>query len=306
MFFENLEQAAPTFEAFLETLDRGEDPDSPYSLALSGLTTCSNLEFPMVDLRQLPDLPSLYDQIAENWIANLPAKVSNLARLSKFKLGRKVAVELYLSSIAISLEKRASTVSQVGLPGDHDFSTMEGVHGKSPGSQEAGRGLPTPSMTPSLRSFGSSESVEDQAISRLRRYVVSIKSPDHHQSSQLLSRWPPRPNADPALYLWGAAASTSALGENEDEEDYQKKRNIARRHKRMQNVLDSEKSNAREVVPPEQPFSSGNHSDIAHKTFSSQAMEDIPMTQPDRGAFGSRIAQQTKKKQKQKRRAAGF
>jgi RNA polymerase I-specific transcription initiation factor RRN6 len=50
---------------------------------------------------------------------------------------------------------------------------------------------------------------------------------------------------------------------------------------------------------------SGSQPEVTHNGFSSQTVEDIPMTQPDRGAFGSRSIQKSKKKPK-KHRTAGF
>merc|ERR1711939_1233848 len=52
-------------------------------------------------------------------------------------------------------------------------------------------------------------------------------------------------------------------------------------------------------------LTAGSQPEIIEKMFSSQPVNEVPMTQPDRGAYGSRSVQQAKKKVK-KARTAGF
>jgi RNA polymerase I-specific transcription initiation factor RRN6 len=322
-FTEDLEQGAPVLRNFLESLKLNEEPDSSSSLVLSNLTLCPGIGFQTLRDSQLPDLLKVYDQVAENWISNLPLRVSGLTRLAKFKIARKVAVELCLSSIGISLCNKSSQVptaleldaeelpalnrsvitSREGSPAVRSSQILSGA------LDERAFGLPTPAQTPSLYSqshASASEYAEDPAISRLRQYAVSIKAKPDLGSSKILFHWPQAPGVDPATYSWGETQKKAAADESGEETDHGKRREAARRKRTTERFLSRESTAAVESYsqPTLTPFRS--QPDVGQYPASSQTIaDDVPMTQPDRGAFGSRSAQQGKQKQK-KKRTAGF
>jgi len=173
--------------------------------------------------------------------------------------------------------------------------------------------LPTPAQTPSLHFHGSihslHESTEDAAISRLRQYAVSIQCVQSLRpvKSALLSHWPSSPGVDPVQYSWEAKRDAPAANkqlESGGEKDFLSRRE-ARRHRKTERFLRRERASAAEAAsqPVLSPF--GSQPEVAHHSISSQIVDDLPMTQPDRGAFGSRSGLQSTKKQK-RRRAAGF
>jgi RNA polymerase I-specific transcription initiation factor RRN6 len=247
-------------------------------------------------------------------MASLPLQVSNLARLSKFKVARKVAVELYLSLMAVSIRNRSSQMGEapsiaggVDLPPysedpkDSDFLTSSQMAMSSP--PEAGFSLPTPSRTPSVYSYVSndtSELTEDPLISRLRQYAVSIKSRLDLGEPALLSQWPSAPGVDPAQYSWRSMAD-----EGEDEFDSRRRRDEARRRRRTEKFLSRERTKESQASSQPTAIRSGSQPELGQHAASSQSVSNVPMTQPDRGAFGARSSKLGKKKQG-KRRAAGF
>ncbi|KAG0646323.1 PITH domain-containing [Hyphodiscus hymeniophilus] len=309
-FAEDLEQGAPILRMFLESLGDLEEPDAPSTLVLSNLTLCPGIDFHTLEESSLPDLLKVYEQTAQNWIASLPLRVPGMTRLAKFKVARKLAVELYLSSIGISLRDKASEVPSFPVPDDGEAagllqtSSVTSRQGSPalfssqlppssfPGS---GFGLPTPEQTPSLYSHSlasGSDISEDPAISRLRQYTVSIKSKPDLGVSKMLSHWPVAPGVDPATYSYELTRKKDATYENGEENSW-KKRNLARRKKRTERFLSRHGTAPAEISSQSQPRFApfGSQPDVAHLGFSSQTVENVPMTQPDRGAFGSRTAQ---------------
>lgn len=251
----------------------------------------------------------------------MPRKVSGPARHSKFKIIRQVAVELSLGSLTISIQDKATNLK--ALPREHPDSDLElplqllenddgTTRESSPAfysSQvkempERGQDfrLPTPARTPSIYSHttSASEVKEDPAISRLRQYALSIKSKPDLGKISFLSRWPLIPGADPATYSYDAIQKAAAAEESGSESERQRGREEARRRKRTEKFL--QQSAARVVEPSSQPmaFRPSSEPSVSHPSL---MVNDLPMTQPDRGAFGSRSVQKSKK---QKKRTAGF
>ena len=323
---ENLDQVASSIREFLDDLELDGGPATTSTLVLSDLTACPTIDFPTVADSGSLDLMKIYDKLVEHWMASLPIKVSNLARGAKFKIIRQLAVEFLLSSIAISVQNKPSVLppalpetghGSLTLPvlddgrttrqssPAHLFSSQMSVdHG---GSSDFRLPTPAPTQTPSEYSHATSasEPTEDPTISRLRQYAVSIKSRPDFGQSRLLSHWPSTPGIDPASYSWEATQKTAASGEV-GEENYRNRREEARRRRRTEKFLKQERARAAETASQQSSVvPSGSQPAVAHHGFSSQTVDEMPTTPPDRDAFGSRPVQRVKKKPK-KQRTAGF
>lgn len=267
---------------------------------------------------RLPDFLKVIDQLTEIWTANLPLNVPNQTRLAKFKVICNVAFDLYLSSIAVSLERKSSRITEahavqdesLGLPSSYSTPVLQSPSlrfyplNAGPSSQPT-PGLITPRRTPSLQSHPSPESTsksgDDAAISRLRQYAISVEA---HElaGSELLAQWPLSPGRDPGGYSWEAAQSASKIGVKEHNARLQKEE--TRRRQQTQKLL--KQATATAATQERTPF--GTQPVVSSHVFSSQAAseprDDIPMTQPDRGRFYSRPT--SKVNQGQKKRKAGF
>lgn len=292
-------------------LQESQNVQEAFDLILSDLTLRPRIGLAALEGSKLSGLLKVYDQVGDHWIASLPLKASNLARLSKFKIARKVAVELCLSSIAVSIRKRPQTRETLSTGGGIDLPLYEEPHdSQSLTSQvatsllpEIRLSLPTPSRTPSVYSHMSndtSEPGEDPSTTRLRQYAVSIRSLPDLGESALLSQWPSVPGVDPGRYSWRSNAD-----EGVDQVDSRKHREEARRRRRVEKFLDRERM--KESQGSSQPIviRSGSQPELGQPATSSQSVTEVSMTQPDRGAFGTRSTKPGKKKQG-KRRAAGF
>lgn len=322
-FAEDLEQGAPILRTFLQSLKEDEESESSFTLVVSNLTLCPGISFQTLEASTLPDLLKVYDEVAKSWVANLPHQVSGLTRLAKFKIARKVAVELCLSSIGISLRNKASEVPEALAASSEQrvllnkpvvasrASSPAIISSENPPSSMPGSvfGLPTPSQTPSIYSqshASTSEFAEDSAISRLRQYAVSIKSKPDIGSSTILSHWPSTPGADPATFSYAAKQRSAVVKESGEGDSHSSRREQARSKRRTERFLSRESTAVAEPSssqPTSMPFG-GSQPEVARHVYSSQTgVDDVPMTQPDRGTFGSRTMQ---KKKRKKQRAAGF
>lgn len=282
-----------------------------------------------------PDLLEIYDLIIENWVGSLPITVSNKARGAKFKIIRRMAVELCLSSVAVSLrgslllpasedrDSRSERPLGVQKITGNDVEPDSSKYLQLPlrtvnhngASSTGGLESPPSAQTYSYGSLASApKTVEDPAIMRLRSYAVSIKSkPDLPvESSTLLSHWPVSPQADPAQYIWKPGGKAFSTTEEEvlDESD---SRSESQSRARQKFESSSSRSpgrspgrspsiSAKSISQSSRPF--GSQREETLNIFSSQTVDDLPMTQPDRGTFGSRSAQQSSKKKK--RVSSGF
>lgn len=321
MFSKDLEQV--NLDDFWDEILNEDDINTPFTLVLSNLSLSADSKALLSDDPKLPNFIHVYDRLVGQWIQSLPREISNQARLSIFNITRKVAVELCLSSIAVSFcdrtadrEKVNTEVEEVVLPTSETKEGYKEASQSIPSSQitaeslhDARFGLPTPAQTPSLHSGGSitsAEPGEDPAVLRLRQYAISMDSPQEANQLILLSRWPSTPGENPANFSWKPAVQTSTA---DDEADYRReqrrRREETRRRRRTEKFLNEDIGGG--FGPASQPaplVSYGSHPDIARHAPSSQVIDEFPMTQPGRGMFGSRSAEVTKKKQR--RRNAGF
>lgn len=315
---EELEQAGPVIEKYLENFQAEHDPNSSHDLVLSNLTLCPGVIFSPGKDAMLSTLLEVYDRIGDLWLTSLPIQVSNLSRLTKFKSARKIATELYLASVAVSLREKGSHViesdntemSTISLPILSKANEMSQSESAQYASSQIGQisSPPTPTQTPTLlseESAPSTEATRDSAILRLRQYAVSIVQPPRMGSSSLLSLWPSSPGQDPASYSWKADHHSANDEGDQGGEAHRRRREESRRQKRTEKFLSRGTVIGSEVVsqPPSAPF--GSQPMVALHTTGSQAVNELPMTQPDRGLFGSRFVQAGNKRLT-KRRAAGF
>lgn len=310
---------SPILEVFFEMFRAHQDSDSTQDFVLSDLTSCPGVKFHTNENRPSLNLLQVYDRIGDHWLASLPLEVSNITRLAKFKAARKLAVELYLSSVAVSIRDKSSHMEEPVVDESGTMSLRPVLNNDSATlgygssqmteveSQEPASSLPNPARSPNLQSSelaASREPLIDPAILRLRQYAVSIAQPSGIGSSALLFLWPSSPGADPSNYTWKSGPSGNDGGADERYE-HKRRRDESRRRKKTAKFLSGgipirPEASSQPAFPP-----FGSQPEIPHQTSSSQVINEQPMTQPDRGLFGSRSLISKNKKPK-KRRAAGF
>ncbi|KAM3074231.1 hypothetical protein ACMFMF_006252 [Clarireedia jacksonii] len=323
---DDLDQAAKTFNEFIDYIHEENRDDSPLKLHLSKLLYGSGIEiFEEEALQTYPDLLKMYDQLIDIWVTNLPHKTPGTVRLKKARQIQSIAMELCLSSLAISLRNEAVEPTVLEHAEDYLGRASKDIdeisRASSPpffSSQLPAQGtgdlhfsLPTPERTPSIYSHTSAATTDlvgDPTLSRLRQYAVSIAS-DIEVSpakSSIIAQWPSVPGIDPATYSWEEIQKAAAAAASADEDNRSRKERH-RRRRRTERFLNSER--ASEAPYSSQPVSHPLGSQpVVQNIYSSQPVNEMPMTQPDRGAFGGRPASAAApgKNKPKKRRAAGF
>jgi RNA polymerase I-specific transcription initiation factor RRN6 len=257
-------------------------------------------------------------------MTSLPPNVSNFARVARYRVVRQLAIDVCLSSVGISIENKLVSASRppqeeeearVSLP-IHErgnrfsrdssptffSSQLAAISGREPDHR-----LPTPAKTPSLYSHATSTSdfKEDSSITRLRQYAPFGKARPDLSMPSLCSHWPSEPGSDPAQYSYQEAQKAVAAAESGNESEHRNRKEEARRRRRTQKFFRQERSRAVEAAAQSMFMPSGSQPAASRHFASSQTADDLPMTQPELGTFGSRVAQEGKKKSK-KPRAAGF
>lgn len=271
--------------------------------------------------KAMPDLSDVYDKLIDLWVSYLPSKIPGLARLAKERLVRSVAAELCFSSLAVSMRDKSVVRTKPMEPREGTdfvlpvrtkpdlFEQIDKTPAQTPSSVPISS-LPTPAATPSLPSGGNAsfgECAEDEAIMRLRGFVLSISSqpPLSAPRSAILSHWPSAPGADPSKYSWEASCKADTEGDDLDSDENEalnRQRDQGRRDRRTEKFLKRHRVNTIDTASQPMPtVSFGSQPELSQHTLSSQPT-DLPMTQPDRGAFGSRLGQKAFKK----RRTVGF
>ncbi|RFU34167.1 hypothetical protein B7463_g2105, partial [Scytalidium lignicola] len=327
-FTDDLSQASDILRDFSQTLLAEQSPAVTTKLILSDLRSGSLSHLlSLKDPDTWPDLLRIYDLIIDNWVSCLPRSVSNKARGVKFRIIRRMTAELCLSSVAVSLH-------QILLPSatqDHDnnglqtLDIQDRVDNDSSPNQSHSLQLPLRTVNQSNPSLVSNtglspnnssysygtlasapEAIEDPSITRLRSYVVSIKPSQDliAEKSTLLSHWPASPQADPTHFMWKADISASSPTEEENQEESDSRSQASSRaRRRFEDHLSRTPSRSRESTSQlSRQF--GSQREETLNIFSSQTMDNFPMSQPDRGAFGSRSARPSSKKKKKV--ASGF
>jgi RNA polymerase I-specific transcription initiation factor RRN6 len=317
-FSEDFNDATNILHQFLQSL-QGDDREDQLCFKVSSLYSVLPDISLVDDTITLPSFLAIYDHLVDTWMASLPLETSVPTRLSKYRAVRQMAIELGFSSIACSLRNKAFETPEALNDENTDdgrvWSRLEGTPVSNARtlyppersfepSQDPYAGLPTPNRTPSLYSHmtdtSASEVTEDPATSRLRQYAISIKPRPDPGKSKTLSQWVTGMN--PAKYSW-EAVNKAAEEESADEGGRRKRREEARHRKLTAKFLSRERLKATtvELQPSFPPM--GSQPEPSHRAFSSQPIDEVPMTQPDRGIFGSRAVQKPKKA---KHRNAGF
>ncbi len=321
-----LDEAASALQEYIGNLVNGiEMPGGPCTLTLFSLAACPGSNDLIQEGANHADLLTIHERLVSYWMSNLPLQVYNPARLSKFKMIRQLGVEIVLNSLGISIQNKAATITNPDHEDEVGTETMTRAGSPALFSSQAASAtgnnnfssIPTPSRTPSIYSRGTSgsELKEDPAVTRLRQYAVSIKTRPDPGKSSLLSHWPSMPGVDPATYSYEAARKSRLAEENGHDSDYKSRKEAARRRKRTEKFLQQDRERERLIEGSSQPvpvmmshprviIPAGSQPVVFDPSFSSQIVDDMPMTQPVGGTFGSRTAKAGKKARKG--RKAGF
>jgi RNA polymerase I-specific transcription initiation factor RRN6 len=242
----------------------------------------------------------LYEKLVRDWLSKLPRNLPSWIRISKEKLIRQVSIELSLAGtiqIDTSIPDSASVFSsQSSLPGRRNstVSQPDSVKGVVDHLEESN------TITYALLDL---KTVSPPSMS------TSLGGATH----DVLSLW--NVGGDPdAFDLERALATATADGDFGSRSRSRSEQRTRTRSRSRANSASARSIRSSPIVPSiqfsgSQPQFDGSRLPIRSSQFlpSSQITDSTPMTQVERGVFGSRQAgKKSNVKARKKKRAAGF
>jgi RNA polymerase I-specific transcription initiation factor RRN6 len=281
------------------------------------LTSPESQQTQLADVSKL-DLVEIYDRLVNHWLVDLPPDIPGRTRIAKEKAIRHFVADIVLGQIiAVRRRSEAELASNLnngdGLLPSRPIDSL--ATSSEAGNEQSSYGL-SRQMGDTVTSSSSAHrdfTVPSHLAGTLPPFAAlsaytSFKSPRpmSRNTERILNHW--KPGLDPALYSFTTEEPQSAA------------RLKASRHRSRKKLSMSMKSLSIEPSVPlpaasspvrparewgSQPDNNGQPPTV--RLQSSQVMEDLPMTQIERGAFGGREAvKKSVIKAKKKKRAAGF
>ncbi|KAK4866261.1 hypothetical protein LT330_008602 [Penicillium expansum] len=252
------------------------------------------------------DLLNTYDQMIDDWMSTLPRTIPVQTRLMKEKLIRGVVADLILSRLikistsldSIILSKPADPVEERAI---QEANEKAAAKNKYQSSYFALLSSQTAASQAKSRTFGSrrdtvpvqqSKYAAVPVLGGLSAFITfKTPRPTPRKVANLLSHWPV--GTSPQNYIWDRI-------DDEETRNSQSRTSKNRRKKRSQTRDQSLPSTP--AVPMVRAWGSQPLAPPRVNINSSQ-LDSMPMTQMERGAFGTRTLKKPKKK---KKRQAGF
>lgn len=260
----------------------------------------------------------VYQILVSHWLSPVPPEVPDRIRVNKERLARSIAADLALAGIATRPPVRETETHAVKESFRHDFDPPASA--KSASSLD----LTRTNVTAHSQSVSSlpSAAEEHPACVRLRAYTTvsrnAVTSATPASVLDILIHLPSDTETDPSAYDWRGTEAT--IGAEYDESAKMADPRMRRRAeklaqaKRRRTQLEAK---AAELVRQQAPPAIGSSQMVlpTRELQSSQVMvpernvfgDDQPMTQPERGVFGTRLGGMSAgRKDKGKKRTAGF
>lgn len=255
------------------------------------------------------DLLNTYDRMIDDWMSTLPRIIPVQTRLMKEKLIRGVAADLILSRL-IKISTSLDSILLSRPPDPVDDLTVQKANEKAAAQNKyqssyfALLSSQTPASQSSMaksRAFGSrrdttpvqpSKYTAVPVLGGLSAFITfKTPRPTPRKVATLLSHWPVGTN--PQHYKWDRI---------EDEETRGSKARTSKNRRKKRSQTRDQSLPSTPAVPMVRTWGSQPLAPPRININSSQP-DGMPMTQMERGAFGTRTLKKPKKK---KKRAAGF
>jgi RNA polymerase I-specific transcription initiation factor RRN6 len=261
------------------------------------------------------DFLSTYDQLVEGWVTSVSHDIPRFTCVTKERVVRGIALDLLLSRIV----RISNPPSPKDTPQKMETTGENQAAGEGPmSSQNLSQSLPSSQLPSSqITSVGATSSQRPSSNSSKETMTPSYSGlsafttfkpprPMARNVANLLSHW--KPGADPAAYEW---QKTSQMLEEEEARrtggSSLPRRSRSRRRSQQPTVPEATSLPGTPIAPSIRTWGSQPADALpALPLPSSQpTVDEVPMTQMERGQFGAREARKSQKSKK-KRRAAGF
>ncbi|KAL3490885.1 RNA polymerase I-specific transcription initiation factor RRN6-like protein [Aspergillus germanicus] len=267
------------------------------------------------------DLVAIYDRLVNHWLVDLPLDIPGRARIAKEKAIRHFVADIVLGQIIAVRRQSAAELASNPNSGDGllprrpiDSMATSSETANEQSSYEA-TGL---SRQPADTAISSSSAHRDLTapnhpagtlppFAALSAYT-SFKSPGpmSRDTEHILNHW--KPGLDPASYSFTTEEPESAARLKASRRRSRKKLSMSMKSLSIEPSVPLPAASS--PIRPARKWGSqpdNNSQPPTVRLQSSQATEDLPMTQIERGAFGGREAvKKSVIKAKKKKRAAGF
>lgn len=220
---------------FFDHLHMYSDINNPNSLALKQISLFSGAGLEL-ELGQNLDLSHIFHQLIETWISVLPNDVPNRSRGVRLRLVRKLALDLFMSSIGLFFEKKTTSHQNLQLIESQQSSQPDifetDISGKpnllltrQKAAERKYEGADNQYHTSSITKSDDLEillapetSSEDPALSRIRQFTISVKSNSKFKRPKFLNDWPSTPGCDPdTVYSYENSCNFSVRARSDDE-----------------------------------------------------------------------------------------
>lgn len=263
------------------------------------------------------DFVKTYDQLVEQWVTSVSHDIPRFTCVMKERVVRGIALDLLLSSLVRIYNPPNSKAALQPVETTDEAQSVEEEPMSSqnlpmtlPSSQ-----LPSSQLTATQRDSSQGPSVTSPKGTATHSYsglsaFTTFKNPRPmaRNVANLLSHW--KPGADPASYEW---QKTSNMLEEEEARrtggpSLPRRRSRSRRRSQPPAVPEAASMPGTPIAPSIRTWGSQPVDALLAPSFpltsSQPTLDELPMTQIERGMFGAREVKSLKPKKK--RRAAGF
>lgn len=259
----------------------------------------------------------LYQSFVSHWLSPLPSHVPDRIRVNKERLSRVIAADVAFSAIAVrpaAWEAKELSIQEGVDPNSAPQAKLSTTSDRALDLSLAPLALSQPILSEPAISH------EHPACTRLRACTTIAKNAVTASTSQslsdMLAHLPADANMDPSTYDWRsveAITSGSTEGETIDPRVRRRaeKRARLRERRTLQNKAagDGNQQQAAPIIGSSQMILPGREVQSSQVRVPEEHIfgDHRPMTQPERGAFGTRMGGKgSARKDRGKKRVAGF
>ncbi|KAJ6036053.1 hypothetical protein N7540_000332 [Penicillium herquei] len=251
------------------------------------------------------DFGYTYDRMVDEWLTKLSLEIPNQTRLMKERTVRGIALDILLSRlIRISTESTRLSASQIQedtTPAEQELRDSQDLDlGMSSSQLASSQGTVVANRSSQLRN-GTKRAPPPSYSSLAAFTTFKPPRPQPRNVAGLLSHW--ELGADPSTYEWQKASQSQNAESSQMGPPGTPQRRTRKKRSQQTPTIERQSQPLAPTAPTLRTW--GSQPDRSMLVSSQPTVDDMPMTQTERGQFGTREANKGSKIKK-KRRAGGF
>ncbi|KAI6250174.1 hypothetical protein HI914_01361 [Erysiphe necator] len=302
--FEDLSQVNILIKDFIKNIRMFSDFNNSKSVAVKEISLFGGAGLAL-EFGGLSDLACIFHHLIEIWISPLPKDVPNRFRGVRLRLIRKLALDLYLSSLGLSFQRMVSKYqdsrvidtqgpvesgkAEINIQRPPLFPPSQRCTGNEGKGTDVHPYVSSITQTNYLETTSAPESSnEEPAFSRIRHFAISVQSNSKFKRPIFLNDWPSTPGCDP-----------------DSADSYEVFQNLfVPPGSGDQNTRRDEFQRRRKIHNPSSQNCSSNHSEPLPSSMTQETSNEIHPSQTSTSLHDS-LSVNMKRKSK-KKRTAGF